>query len=50
MENRSLSARKHLAVKAEKYRKEFPFIYHHQEVANIPDRHAEGGEAVVRHF
>ena len=50
MENRSPSACKHLAVKAEKYKKEFPFIYRHHEVTNMPGRHAEGSEVVVCHF
>lgn len=50
MENQSPTACQHLAVKAEKYGKEFPFIYRYHEVTDIPDRHAEGGEAVVSHF
>lgn len=49
MENRSSTARQHLAVKAEKYGKEFPFIYRYHEVTDIPDRHAECGDVVVRH-
>lgn len=49
MEGQSPSARQHLAAKAEKYGKEFPFIYRYHEVTDIPDRHAEGGEAVVSH-
>ena len=47
MDGRSPSVRQHLAVKAEKYGKEFPFIYRYHEVTDIPDRHAEGGEVVV---
>ena len=50
MEGRSPSARQHLAVKAEKYGKEFPFIYRYHKVTDIPDRHAEGGEAIVSYF
>jgi hypothetical protein len=49
MEGRLPSARQHLAAKAEKYGKEFPFIYRYHEVSDIPDRHAEGGEVVVSH-
>lgn len=48
MDNHSPSACKHLAVKAEKYGKEFPFIYCRHKVTNIPDHHAEAGDVVVR--
>jgi len=48
MDNRSPSACKHLAAKAEKYGKEFPFIYRRHEVTDIPDHHAEGGDVVRR--
>jgi hypothetical protein len=47
MDGLAPSACKHLANKAEYYGKEFPFIYRHYEVTDIPDRHAEGGDAVV---
>ena len=44
------TACKHLTNKAECYGKEFPFIYQHYEVTDIPDRHAKGGNAVVSHL
>jgi hypothetical protein len=50
MEGKSSSACQHLAGKAERYGKEFPFIYRYHEVTDIPDRHAEGGEAIVSHL
>lgn len=50
MHGLSPAARKHLAQKAEYRGKEFPFIYRHYEVTDIPDRHAEGGDAVVGHL
>jgi len=50
MDGLAPTARKHLAGKAERHGKEFPFIYRHYEVTDIPDRHAEGGDAVVSRF
>ena len=47
MENQPAKTCQHIASKAEKYRKEFPFIYRYYEVTEIPDCHAEGGEVVV---
>ena len=47
MENQLAKTRQRIASKAEKYGKEFPFIYRYYEVTEIPDRHAEGGEVVV---
>ena len=47
MENLSPGARKHQAAKAEKHKKEFPFLYRYHEVTDIPNRHAEGGKTVV---
>lgn len=44
------TARKHLAHKAECHGKEFPFIYRCYTVTEIPDRHTEGGDAVVSQF
>jgi len=50
MDGLTPTARKHLANKAECHGKEFPFIYRHYEVTDIPDRHTEGGDAVVSRF
>jgi hypothetical protein len=47
MDGLAPSACKHLTDKAEYHGKEFPFIYRHYEVTDIPDRHTEGGDAVV---
>ena len=47
MDDLSPAARQHIARKAECHGKEFPFIYRYYEVTDIPDRHTEGGDAVV---
>ena len=44
------TAHKHLAEKAECHGKEFPFIYRHYEVTDIPNHHAEGGYSIVSYF
>jgi len=50
MDGLSPAACKHIARKAECHGKEFPFIYRYYEVTDIPDRHTEGGDAVVSHL
>lgn len=50
MDSLATAARKHLSGKAQYHGKEFPFIYRLYEITAIPDRHTEGGDAVVSHF
>lgn len=50
MDGLAPTARQHRAGKAECHGKEFPFLYQYYEVTDIPDRHTDGGDAMVSCF